>query len=81
MKKKPKNLDDYDMLPEYDWSKSRRNPYAGALKGDDVVVVVLDDDLAKAFPTAAKARRALRAAMRASRGRRKLRPSSRRKSA
>jgi hypothetical protein len=40
-----------DMLPEYDfdWSKARPNPYAARLK--DTVAVVLDPDVAEAFPT------------------------------
>ena len=39
------------MLPEYDldWSKAKPNPYAARLK--DTVAVVLDPDVAEAFPT------------------------------
>lgn len=40
-----------DMLPEYDfdWSKARPNRYAARLK--DTVAVVLEPDVAEAFPT------------------------------
>ena len=40
-----------DMPAEYDldWSKARPNPYAARLK--DMVAVVLEPDVAEAFPT------------------------------
>ena len=50
---KPASVPDRDDLrPEYDfdYSKARKNPYAAQLKGR-AVVVVLDPDVAEAFPT------------------------------
>ena len=53
-----------DLRPEYrfDYSKARPNPYAARLKGK-VVAVVLDAEVAAAFPTSESVNTALRAAM------------------
>ena len=48
-----------DMVPEYDFSKAKRNRYAGRFaKG--VTVIVLDPDVAEVFPNSAAVNRALR---------------------
>ncbi|HEX9186703.1 MAG TPA: hypothetical protein VGB87_06520 [Vicinamibacteria bacterium] len=54
-----------DLQPEYqfDYSKARPNPYAGRLEGR-TVTVVLDPDVAAAFPTSEAVNRQLRAAVR-----------------
>jgi hypothetical protein len=49
-----------DIRPEYDFSNARPNPYAARFQGD-VTVVVLDADVAEAFPDAAAVNDALRA--------------------
>jgi hypothetical protein len=51
-----------ELRPEYrfDYSKARPNPYAARLKGK-VVAVVLDADVAVAFPTSESVNTALRA--------------------
>ena len=51
-----------DLQPEYDfdYSKARPNPYAARLQGR-TVTVVLDPDVAKAFPTSESVNRTLRA--------------------
>lgn len=49
-----------DILPEYDFSDTLPNPYAGQV-GSDVTVVVLDADVAQAFPDARSVNEALRA--------------------
>jgi len=48
-----------DILPEYDFSRGRRNPYADSLAGAQIVVV--DPDLTAVFPDAAAVNEALRA--------------------
>ncbi len=50
-----------DLRPEYsfDYSKAKRNPYAARLKGR-AVAVVLDPDVAEAFPTSASVNTLLR---------------------
>jgi hypothetical protein len=48
-----------DMLPEYDFSQGRRNPYAARMAGGHIVVV--EPDVAEVFPTAAAVNEALRA--------------------
>jgi hypothetical protein len=66
-----------DMRSEYDFSKGRRNKYAGRFAGG-VTVVVLDADVAKAFPDAAAVNAALRSlAEIARRPRRKAKPKRR----
>lgn len=68
-----------DLRPEYrfDYSKARPNPYAARLKGK-AVAVVLDAEVAAAFPTADSVNRALRTVMVERRSRRKPRVASRR---
>jgi hypothetical protein len=51
---------DDDILPEYDFSKGRRNPYASRFRAG-VTVVVLEPDVAANFPDSAAVNRALRA--------------------
>ena len=48
-----------DILPEYDFSKGRRNPYAARMAGGHIVV--LEPDVAKVFPDASAVNEALRA--------------------
>jgi hypothetical protein len=68
-----------ELRPEYrfDYSKALPNPYAARLKGK-VVAVVLDADVAAAFPTSESVNTALRAAMVQRRSKGKPRPASRR---
>jgi hypothetical protein len=49
-----------DIRPEYDFSEARPNPYAAKFSSP-VTVVVLDADVAEAFPDAASVNDALRA--------------------
>lgn len=53
-----------DLRPEYrfDYSKARPNPYAARLKGK-AVAVVLDPEVAAAFPTSESVKTALRSVM------------------
>jgi hypothetical protein len=53
-----------DLRPEYgfDYTASRPNPYAEALK-DRAIAVVLDPEVAQAFPTSDSVNNALRAVM------------------
>jgi len=65
--KKPNRADSsgsVDLRPEYrfDYSKARPNPYAARLKGK-AVAVVLDAEVATAFPTSESVNTALRAVM------------------
>ncbi len=55
-----------DLRPEYafDYSKAKKNPYAARLKGR-VVAVVLEPDVAAAFPNSKAVNKQLRAAVRA----------------
>jgi len=70
MKKRSTRQSD-DLRPEYDfdYAKSRPNPYAARLLAaarhstNDVVLVSLEPDVAKAFPSAKAVNGALRAAM------------------
>lgn len=57
-KRRPAQSPD-DILPEYDFRRGRRNPYASRLAGAQIVVV--DPDLSAVFPTAAAVNDALRA--------------------
>jgi len=61
-----------DLRPEYrfDYSKARLNPYATRLKGK-AVAVVLDAEVAAAFPTSESVNSALRAVIVQRRSRRK----------
>jgi hypothetical protein len=76
MKKTSKAVRDVieDLRPEYsfDYSKARKNPYAARLKGR-TVAVVLEPDVAAAFPTSKAVNRQLRAVV-ASVPRRSRRP-------
>ena len=49
-----------EILPEYDFSKGRRNPYAGRFVAG-ATLVALDADVAAAFPDAEAVNDALRA--------------------
>ena len=49
-----------DILPEYDFSRSRPNKYASRYAAGSIVVV-LEPDVAAAFPGAGEANEALRA--------------------
>jgi hypothetical protein len=49
-----------EILPEYDFSRARRNKYA-ARYASGSVVVVLEPDVAAAFPSSDQANDALRA--------------------
>jgi hypothetical protein len=55
-----------DLKPEYvfDYSKAKKNPYAARLKGR-TVAVVLEPDVAAAFPSSKAVNRQLRAVVRA----------------
>jgi len=68
-----------DLRPEYrfDYSKARPNPYAARLKGK-AVAVVLDAEVAVAFPTSQSVNTALRAVMVARRSKRRPGAASRR---
>ena len=57
-KRRPRTDRD-DILPEYDFSKGRRNPYAARMAGGHIVV--LEPDVAEVFPTASAVNQALRA--------------------
>jgi hypothetical protein len=67
------------LRPEYrfDYSKARPNPYADQLRGK-AVAVVLDAEVAAAFPTSASVNTALRAIIVQRRSRRKARVAARR---
>ncbi len=49
-----------DILPEYDFSNARKNPYAARF-AEGTNVVLLDPDVAKEFPDSASVNEALRA--------------------
>ena len=68
-----------ELQPEYrfDYSKARPNPYAARLKGK-AVAVVLDAEVAAAFPTSKSVNTALRAVIVQRRSKRKPRVASRR---
>lgn len=68
-----------EMLPEYDFSHARRNPYAERF-GRDAVLVVLEPDVAQLFPDAGAVNEALRALARIAE-RAPRRPRSRRRTA
>jgi len=52
-------LDHDEIMPEYDFSHAKPNRYAPQYAGGSMVVV-LDPDVAAAFPTAGEANEALR---------------------
>jgi hypothetical protein len=66
MKKRSRGVveDSDDLRPEYhfDYARARPNPYAARLKGR-AIVVVLDPEVAAAFPTSASVNTALRSVM------------------
>ena len=68
-----------ELRPEYrfDYSKARPNPYAARLKGK-TVAVLLDAEVAAAFPTSESVNTALRAVIVARRARLKPRAARRR---
>jgi hypothetical protein len=68
-----------DLRPEYrfDYSKARPNPYAARLRGK-AVAVVLDAEIAAAFPTSESVNTALRTVMVQRRSKRKRQVASRR---
>jgi hypothetical protein len=55
-----KPVDADEILPEYDFSRARLNPYASRYASGSVVVV-LEPDVAAAFPGSEQANQALRA--------------------
>jgi len=57
--KRPARVGADDILPEYDFSRGRRNPYAVRLAGGHIVV--LEPDVAAIFPDASAVNDALRA--------------------
>lgn len=54
-----------DLRAEYDFSKGVRGKYAKRLTNDGSNVVVLEPDVAKAFPTSAAVNEALRLVLKA----------------
>ena len=77
-KRKAVNRTDIDeILPEYDFSRASRNKYASRFAGGSVVVV-LEPDVAAAFPSSGEANEALRALAGIIRKHRSRRPASRR---
>jgi hypothetical protein len=78
-KARPTRVAEDDIQAEYDFSKGVRNKYASRF-GDGVTVVVLDPDVAEAFPDAATVNKALRGLARAAR-RPKRKASSKRRTA
>jgi hypothetical protein len=69
-----------DLRPEYsfDYSKAKANPYAAQLKGR-TVAVVLEPDVAAAFPNSKAVNRQLRAVVAAVPRRSRKRPAPRRR--
>jgi hypothetical protein len=59
MKRKPESPDSSELAPEYDFRGGIRGKYAGRY-AEQTNVVVLDPDVARAFPTASEVNRALR---------------------
>jgi len=57
--KTPAPVDADEILPEYDFSRARRNKFASRYAADSMVVV-LEPDVAAVFPTADQANQALR---------------------
>jgi uncharacterized protein len=58
--KRPTRVGTDDILPEYDFSKGRRNPYAARMAAGSHIIV-LEPDVAAVFPDAAAVNGALRA--------------------
>jgi hypothetical protein len=59
-RERPRPVNEDDILPEYDFSQGRRNVYAARL-ASDTVMVVLEPDVARAFPDSVAVNEALRA--------------------
>ena len=59
MKRKPEPPDSAEPVPEYDFHGGVRGKYAER-NAEQTNVVVLDPDVAQAFPTASEVNRALR---------------------
>ena len=80
MKRAAKTSEDSsdDLKAEYsfDYSKAKKNPYAARLKGK-AIAVVLDPDVAIAFPTSRAVNRTLRAVVAAVPRRSRVRPTPR----
>ena len=68
-----------DILPEYDFSKGRRNPYAARMAAGSHIII-LEPDVAAVFPDGAAVNGALRALAGIIRERRPTTRASRRKS-
>ena len=66
-----------EILPEYDFSRASRNKYASSYAAGSAVVV-LDPDVAAAFPSSGEANEALRALAGIIQKHRSRRPRSRR---
>jgi hypothetical protein len=58
--KKLREVPDDDILPDYDFSKARPNPYAGRY-AEGTNVILLDPDVAKDFSDSSSVNEALRA--------------------
>ncbi|SPF36361.1 conserved hypothetical protein [Candidatus Sulfopaludibacter sp. SbA4] len=58
--KEADRMDADEILPEYDFSRSRRNKYASRYRAGSIVVV-LEPDVAGVFTSSAEANQALRA--------------------
>src|SRR5256885_11240250 len=58
--KRVREVPEDEILPEYDFSKARRNPYAERY-AEGTNVVLLDPDVAKDFPDSSSVNEALRA--------------------
>ena len=73
--KRPPRIGEGDILPEYDFSRGRRNPYAARLAGGHIVI--LEPDVAAVFPDASAVNDALRALAGIIRSQRRKGPSRR----
>jgi hypothetical protein len=81
--KRPAPIDADDVLPEYDFSGGQRNKYAAEFERGSVMIV-LEPDVAAAFPSAEEVNALLRAvasAMRKSRASKRARRASTKRSA
>lgn len=58
--KRVRQIDEDDILPEYDFSKGKRNKYA-ARYAEGTNLILLDPDVAKDFPDSNAVNEALRA--------------------
>ena len=58
--KQAQSLERDEILPEYDFSRGRRNKYAARYR-EGTNIVVLDPDVAELFPTSEAVNKALRA--------------------